>query len=278
MTRLTDEQIRTAWEESGYARGSNWLGTDFRAFADRIAALAVQEVELERRGVNWEANFLSERHFRKEADAKVATLTDQLAEAREQRDETRKFLDEVIAERATLRAQLATAKREGQEEMAAGLLYIWRNVPVGGDAFHELLKAIRDYQNAPATPSGEGCVRCGDTCKPWCHNATPLPAPDHSKAQSLAEQLARDTEFSGDGLYNLARAYQSVREEQVTETATDLSECERWADEIRHWVDETVPEPALALMLSALRNLEAAAGARAGADAKRIMDMAQRNI
>jgi hypothetical protein len=49
-----------------------------------------------------------------------------------------------------------------------------------------------------------------------CDCATPLPAPDHSKAQSLAEQLARDTEFSGDGLYNLAcaylAAYQSVRE------------------------------------------------------------------
>lgn len=39
---------------------------------------------------------------------------------------------------------------------------------------------------------------------------------------------------------------------------TDLIICEQWIEEIQHWVDETVPQPALALMLAALRNLEAA--------------------
>jgi hypothetical protein len=51
------------------------------------------------------------------------------------------------------------------------------------------------------------------------------------------------------------------------EVATDLSECERLASEIRHWVDDTVPQPALALMLSAMHNLEQAAAALGGRDA-----------
>jgi hypothetical protein len=70
MTRLTDAQIDEVW----------YATPNLRGFVDRIAALAVQEVERERVGVNWEANFLSERHFRKDAEAKVATLTAQLAE------------------------------------------------------------------------------------------------------------------------------------------------------------------------------------------------------
>jgi rubrerythrin len=214
--------------------------------------------------VNWEANFLSERHFRKEADAKVATLTAQLAEAREygevrerrrhelagevmdlsrQLAEVTKERDAVEVEFAlqekltdalearneelrtrlrTAEAQLATAKREGQEEMAAGLLYIWRNVPVGGDAFHELLKAIRDYQNAPATPSGQWCIRCGDTCKPWCHNATPSP-----EAREVPSDIVLPVEESMNGRW-------------------------MWRNDFR-----AVITPA---------------------DAKRIMDMAQRNI
>ncbi len=37
--------------------------------------------------------------------------------------------------------------------------------------------------------------------------ATPAPSPDHAQARELAELLVRDKQFSGVGLYNLARAY-----------------------------------------------------------------------
>jgi hypothetical protein len=156
MTRLTEQQIADAWDNTHPVWMGGWwaLGTttqnDFRKFVDRIAALAVQEVEQERDG----------------ALNRLAQLHAQLAEARESIAEEEARADAIATHRDAYRAQLATAKQEGQEEMAAGLLYIWRNVPVGGDAFHELLKAIRDYQNAPAndsespkccaTPSGEG--------------------------------------------------------------------------------------------------------------------------
>jgi hypothetical protein len=172
MTRLTDAQIDEVW----------YATPNLRGFVDAIAALAVQEVERERD----RASTMSDQYRAKwaDADSRNTALRAQLAEARKdlaaeqihaKRIDFRR--NELAGECQSLRAQLATAKQEAQEEMAAGLLYIWRNVPVGGDAFHELLKAIRDYQNAPATPSGEGCVRCGDTCKPWCHNATPSPEP-----------------------------------------------------------------------------------------------------
>lgn len=42
---------------------------------------------------------------------------------------------------------------------------------------------------------------------------------------------------------------------------TDLEICRRWISEIEHWVDESVPQPALALMLGARRDLMAAAEA-----------------
>jgi hypothetical protein len=254
MTRLTDEVIEREWNECVTLRGD---GVWYRRFASRIAALAVAEYRS--REV---ANLLAQLAERENL---LTAVMESRAETEAQLAEARAKWADTDSRNTALRAQLATAKREYRHDCAE-----WHNEGIGCTHCHRVIY--------PATPSGQWCVRCGDTCKPWCHNATPLPAPDHSKAQSLAEQLARDTEFSGDGLYNLARAYQSVREEQVTETATDLSECERWADEIRHWVVETVPEPALAAMLSALRNLEAASGCRVGADAKRIMDMAQRNI
>ena len=85
------------------------------------------------------------------------------------------------AETEALRAQLATAKLGVRDvamsvalAVANDFLRVNHRYPpnwIGTE--NHANNAVEKYFHA--TPSGEGCVRCGDTCKPWCHNATPSP-------------------------------------------------------------------------------------------------------
>jgi hypothetical protein len=106
-------------------------------------------------------------HRRHELADEVMELRVVLAQVTKERDELAETsnhnarLHYEQAERAChAEAQLATAKREYRHDCAE-----WHNEGIGCTHCHRVIY--------PATPSGQWCIRCGDTCKPWCHNATP---------------------------------------------------------------------------------------------------------
>jgi hypothetical protein len=201
MTRLTDEVIEREWNECVTLRGD---GVWYRRFASRIAALAVAEYRS--REVANLLGQLAEREnlltavmeSRAETEAQLAEVTKerdravtradtlrqrlaerivavedsldrmgqlraQLAQVTKERDDLRVEVINLRDTRDALRAQLATAKQRLDAAMKALHKTRVTNVPWDGQF---------DY---PATPSGQWCIRCGDTCKPWCHNATPSP-------------------------------------------------------------------------------------------------------
>jgi hypothetical protein len=159
MTRLTDEQIDNVVHDVRQALGGKaW----YRHFADRIAALAVQEVERERELAVNAHNHAHRRcaelelaHDRLRAE--VATLTAQLAEVTKERDiargRTEIRIEECVEyqnEIVRLRAQLATAKREAF--VAGSEWYHSPKMDVHAEARNRY----------PATPSGELCdADCG---------------------------------------------------------------------------------------------------------------------
>jgi hypothetical protein len=113
MTRLTDEQIREVFAEKMEPRFAPWHAYGDRtseavvAFAHRIAALAVQEVERE---------LTASCQHRDALAGRIGTLSGQLAEARTERDDWRTTAMVTRDERDDARAQLATAKREERIE------------------------------------------------------------------------------------------------------------------------------------------------------------------
>jgi hypothetical protein len=130
MTRLTEEQIVGAWNADFEARGFLGFGGhsfDYQlrviAFAHRIAALAVQEVE---RGVDpcykqesemaWAAlgQDVTRAFNPSELGSEILKLRAALAEVTNERDGARVDLDRLVDERGALRAQLAAlAQPEG---------------------------------------------------------------------------------------------------------------------------------------------------------------------
>jgi hypothetical protein len=160
MTRLTDEQIDNVVHDVRQALGGKaW----YRHFADRIAALAVQEVERERNVLREYLNNGNNRRY------------------------------ELAGECESLRAQLATAKREGFVNGAA-----WGAKNYLFSAKHQVVlaneQASREY---PATPSGESendqCA-CGDVAvRNWegyafCAKCCATPSPE---AREVREDKAR---------------------------------------------------------------------------------------
>jgi hypothetical protein len=124
MTRLTDAQIDEVW----------YATPNLRGFVERIAALAVQEVEREHDARTFELEC---------AKGDIATLTAQLAEVTKERDFYRLDAERHAQFADSYRAQLSSDKREAlvpcRECAGSGLV--------------------------PATPSGEWCdADCG--CKP----------------------------------------------------------------------------------------------------------------
>jgi len=138
MTRLTQEQIATAFNERMFPRFASWHSYSERTqlaiveFAETIAALAVQDMT-------------------RYADA----LKDEVAGFEWGWEQREKAHD---AETEALRAQLATAKREA---FKSGMVY---GINAGPDVtIGDMLDKV-DAQY-PATPSGEWCdADCG--CKP----------------------------------------------------------------------------------------------------------------
>jgi hypothetical protein len=118
-----------------------------RAFADRIAALAVQEVEREHDARTFELEC---------AKGDIATLTAQLAEARQSIAEEEARADAIAAHRDAYRAQLATAKREADEAVDAAFeemrVGFFSNIEIQGARC--LVARIRE-RLVPATPSPE---------------------------------------------------------------------------------------------------------------------------
>ncbi len=117
MTRLTDEQIDNVVHDVRQALGGKaW----YRHFADRIAALAVQEVERDYWRVGDLRQQLAEmtKKFAKEVVGtgtlrdEVATLTAQLAEVTKERDSARAERADLTSRNTALRAQLAAVKEE----------------------------------------------------------------------------------------------------------------------------------------------------------------------
>jgi hypothetical protein len=179
MTRLTDAQIREARE---FADTSTDTMLAWRtAFAHRIAALAVQEVERERD--DWRTTAMSARderddlreylnrgdERRHELAGECQMLRAQLAEVTKERDtlaktaaENFKFATDAHKQRDALTAQLATAKREG--------------FVAGSEWYHSPKMDVHAEARSryPATPSGE--TKCADVagCDGKCC-ATPSP-------------------------------------------------------------------------------------------------------
>jgi hypothetical protein len=232
MTRLTQEQIAEAWDsangKNSFVPFSHWRD-GFRdsivAFAHRIAALAVQEVERERVLAVNAHNHAHRRcaelelaHDRLRAE--VATLTAQLAEREnvltavmENRAEVEAQLAEVTKERdrasamsdqyrakwadadsrnTALRAQLATAKREKGE-------IAWQAFHSGagwaaenrGATWDDIAKEV--YRRYPATPSGAAQWDISEPRNP----ATPSP-----EAREVPELVTLDVELNmGDGCW-----------------------------------------------------------------------------
>jgi hypothetical protein len=180
MTRLTDAQIDEVW----------YATPNLRGFVDAIAALAVQEVERE---VPLETRTRWAKEFNALA-AENATLTAQLAQA--QADErlavanADRMTDEIAgfeamweqrekahdAETEALRAQLATAKREGARE-GIGAVMEYARKAWASCVPHREIAAFRDREY-PATPSGELCdADCG--CQaPEAREGCPCRRPD----------------------------------------------------------------------------------------------------
>jgi hypothetical protein len=184
MTRLTDALVEREWDAASHR---------VVEFAHRIAALAVQDMTRYADALKDEvAGF--EAMWKEREKAHDAAL----AEVTKERDAARAERADLDSRNTALRAQLATAKREERIEgfkdgwhdaieraMDMGLVDLG-SFPITGRRKRERTKgeewAIAGLganeaasKRYPATPSGEGCVRCGDTCKPWCHNATPSP-------------------------------------------------------------------------------------------------------
>jgi hypothetical protein len=152
-----------------------WL----RNFADRIAALAVQEVEWER------DTFVA---LVEKYDREVATLTVELAEVTKSRDYLRVEVINLRDTRDALRDQLATAKREGANSVIAYLRSI--GYASDGVVMHDIDRyLLREY---PATPSGESendqCA-CGDVAvRNWegyafCAKCCATPSPEAREVQ-----------------------------------------------------------------------------------------------
>ena len=138
MTRLTDEQIREAWDEPMMADHVPkwdqlpilWFDKN-RNFAHRIAALAVQEVEREHDARTFELEC---------AKGDIATLTAQLAEARQSIAEEEARADAIAAHRDALLAAYQSVREER-------------------DA---LLDLHRPFPRAHQDGGGEECTICYD--------------------------------------------------------------------------------------------------------------------
>jgi hypothetical protein len=270
MTRLTDEQVAKLWAETE--------APHIRTFADRIAALAVQEVERERVGVNWEANFLSERHFRKEAEAKVATLTAQLAErdaewegkVKEARVDSVLFWDAVDAQR--IRAERAEAQLAEVERARDDLLTQLAEVAKERDAHREqsrindevALCYRRDWQQAKAqlaTAKREGWYEVAQYIQGQSHHPHPTDFGVATAIRAEADNRYPATP-SGEGVPS-CNGCGRKQGHGACECATPSPEAREVV--IRCEASGNPHDPTLLVRITP-------------ADAKRIMDMAQRNI
>jgi len=221
MTRLTQEQIATAFNERMFPRFASWHSYSERTqvaiveFAETLAALAVQEVE---RGVDpcykqesemaWAAlgQDVSRAFNPSELGSEILKLRAALAEVTKWLTASRQRRDELVA-------QLATAKREEQERIIAevkDLRSIYTNIPESDYAvgWHEACDAmLRKFP--PATPSGEGtewpCARCAARKSETCPDCTPSP-----EAREVPEVVDLKVEVFLDGLDWESR-FQGVR-------------------------------------------------------------------
>jgi hypothetical protein len=139
MTRLTDEQIDNVVHDVRQALGDKaW----YRHFADRIAALAVQEVERE---------LTVSRQRRDDLTGRIGTLSGQLAEARQSIAEEEARADAIAAHRDALLA----AYQSVREDKARLEAIVAKRLTIG-----ECKACERDGEYRISVEAPSGCGHC----------------------------------------------------------------------------------------------------------------------